>query len=52
MAAIAAIIFFILAALGDNKVFSYETMIAIGLACLALAFLVGNWPIGAFSRRP
>lgn len=44
MAALAALILFILAAFGIK--FDSVNIVDLGLACLALALLIGNWPFG------
>lgn len=52
MAPLAALILFILAALGVSLgPFGQLDLVAWGLACIALAMLIGNWPIGII-RRP
>jgi len=50
MAALAALICFILAAL---KVEPFETvkMLPLGLVFVALALLIGNWPVGIITSR-
>ena len=52
MFAILAIICFLLAAFGKSNL-GDANLVDIGLAFLAFALLVGNWPIGAisFGRR-
>lgn len=52
MAAIAALILFVLAAFGVH--WDGVDMVPLGLACVALHLLIGNWPLGTIqlTRRP
>lgn len=49
MFALAAVILFILAALGVNN--AHFNLVDIGLACVALHLLIGAWPFGAIIAR-
>ena len=49
MAALIALVLFVLAAFGV-KIDSVN-IVDLGLAFLALALLLGNWPFGYFTRR-
>jgi len=49
MFALAALICFILAVFGVS--FESFSIVYLGFAFLALALLVGNWPIGLIGRR-
>ena len=49
MFAIIALVLFVLAAFKVH--FDAVEIVPLGLAFLALALLVGNWPIGYFTRR-
>lgn len=50
---ILAIVLFLLAAFGKSSLGGVN-LVDLGLACLAFALLIGNWPIGVInlSRRP
>ena len=50
MAAIFAFVCFLLAALKIEP-FDSVAMLPLGLMFLALALLVGNWPLGVIGRR-
>lgn len=49
MAALLALICFVLAMFGVK--FDAVNIIYLGFALLALALLIGNWPIGIIGRR-
>lgn len=49
MAAIIALVLFVLAAFGVH--FGGVNIVDLGLAFLALALLIGNWPVGAIVNR-
>lgn len=49
MAAIVALILFVLAAFGVK--FNDVNIVDLGLAFLALALLIGNWPVGVVLAR-
>lgn len=49
MAALIALVLFVLAAFGVK--FEAVGIVELGLAFLALAILVGNWPVGLFTRN-
>lgn len=49
MAALIAMVLFVLAAFGIK--FEAFGIVEMGLAFLALALIVGNWPFGGFSIR-
>lgn len=50
MAALVALVLFVLAAFGVNK-FGSVSVVDLGLAFVALALLIGNWPFGVIVRN-
>jgi hypothetical protein len=51
MAVIAAMVCFLFACFKFEPFNGKPAMIPLGLFFLALAFLIGNWPVGAIGRR-